>query len=43
MAEEAPVIFVHYETINYLMKKDVKGSTVNLTLEPRLEYVWLDR
>ena len=43
VAEEAPVIFVHYETINYLMKKDVKGSTVNLTLEPRLEYVWLDR
>ena len=43
VSEEAPVIFVHYETINYLMKKDVKGSTVNLTLEPRLEYVWLDR
>ncbi|HET9519835.1 MAG TPA: ABC transporter substrate-binding protein [Candidatus Limnocylindrales bacterium] len=43
VAEEAPVIFVHYETINYLMRKDVMGSTVNLTLEPRLEYVWLDR
>ena len=43
VSEEAPVIFVHYETINYLMRKDVKGSTVNLTLEPRLEYVWLDR
>jgi peptide/nickel transport system substrate-binding protein len=43
VAEEAPVIFVHYETINYLMRKDVKGSTVNPTLEPRLQYVWLDR
>lgn len=43
VAEEAPVIFVHYETIQYLMKKDVMGSTVNPTLEPRLEYIWLDR
>ena len=43
VADEAPVIFVHYETINYLMKKDVMGSTVNPTLEPRLEHIWLDR
>jgi len=43
VAEEVPVHFVHYETLNYLMRNDVKGSTVNPTLEPRLQYVWLDR
>ncbi len=43
VSEEAPVIFVHYETINYLMRKDVMGSTVNPLLEPRVEYMWLDR
>lgn len=42
-AEEVPVHFVHYETLNYLMRKDVVGSTVNETLEPRLQFVWLDR
>ncbi|MBF6605646.1 MAG: hypothetical protein IVW53_08715 [Chloroflexi bacterium] len=41
--EDAPLIFAHYETINYLMKKDVVGSTVNPTLELRLENVWLNR
>ena len=41
--DDVPLIFVHYETINYLMKKDVIGSTVNPTLELRLENVWLDR
>lgn len=40
---EVPVHFVHYETINYLMRNDVMGSTVNPTLEPRLHLVWLDR
>ena len=33
---DAPLIFVHYETINYLMNNDVAGSTVNPTLELRL-------
>jgi peptide/nickel transport system substrate-binding protein len=33
--EEAPICFVHFETINYLMRKDVAGSTVNPTLETR--------
>ncbi len=37
--EDAPIIFVHYETINYLMQKDVGGSTVNPTLELRLQNV----
>ena len=32
-------IFVHYETINYLMRKNVEGSTVNPTLGLRLENV----
>jgi len=39
VAEEAPIVFAHYETINYLMNKNVCGSTVNPTLELRLELV----
>jgi peptide/nickel transport system substrate-binding protein len=35
--EEAPLIFVHYETINYLMTNDVVGASVNPTLGLRLE------
>lgn len=34
-----PLIFAHYETINYLMNRNVVGSTVNPTLELRLEDV----
>ena len=30
---------MHYETINYLMQKDVVGSTVNPTLELRMQDV----
>jgi len=30
---DAPIVFAHYETINYLMQKKVVGSTVNPTLE----------
>jgi len=37
--DDAPVIFVHYETINYLMNENVTGSTVNPTLELRMENV----
>ncbi|MEO8476335.1 MAG: ABC transporter substrate-binding protein [Actinomycetota bacterium] len=37
--EDAPIIFVHYETINYLMTKTVAGSSVNPTLELRLQEV----
>ncbi len=37
--KDNPLIFAHYETINYLMNKDVVGSTVNPTLELRLENV----
>jgi peptide/nickel transport system substrate-binding protein len=39
VAQDAPIIFAHYETINYLMRKGVCGSTVNPTLELRLERV----
>jgi peptide/nickel transport system substrate-binding protein len=33
--EDVPLIFVHYETLNYLMRKEVHGSTTNPTLEIR--------
>jgi peptide/nickel transport system substrate-binding protein len=32
---DAPLIFVHYETLNYLMRKNITGSTINPTLELR--------
>ena len=37
--DECPLIFVHYETLNYLMQKNVTGSTVGPTLELELEDV----
>ena len=37
--DDAPIIFAHYETINYLMQKDVVGASVNPTLELRLQNV----
>jgi len=37
--DDAPIIFAHYETINYLMQKDVAGASVNPTLELRLQNV----
>jgi peptide/nickel transport system substrate-binding protein len=36
---DVPLVFAHYETINYLMRKNVSGSTVNPTLELRMETV----
>ena len=39
VAQDAPIVFAHYETINYLMRNDVCGSTVNPTLELRMELV----
>jgi peptide/nickel transport system substrate-binding protein len=38
--DEVPIILAHFETINYLMRKNVHGSTVNPTLELRMENVW---
>ena len=37
--EDSPIVFAHYETINYLMQKNVVGSTVNPTLELRMQEV----
>jgi peptide/nickel transport system substrate-binding protein len=37
---DAPLVFVHYETINYLMRSNVQGSTVNPPLELRFGQVW---
>jgi peptide/nickel transport system substrate-binding protein len=38
--DEVPIIMAHFETINYLMRNGVNGSTVNPTLELRMEQVW---
>ncbi len=38
--EDCPLVFVHYETINYLMNADVHGSTVNPPLELNFGEVW---
>jgi peptide/nickel transport system substrate-binding protein len=34
--DDVPLLFVHYETLNYLMRKAVHGSTTNPTLELRM-------
>jgi peptide/nickel transport system substrate-binding protein len=36
---DAPIIFTHYDTINYLMQKNVVGSTVSPALELNLKDV----
>ena len=41
--DDVPLLFVHYETLNYLMRKGVTGSTTNPTLELRLENVALPK
>ena len=38
-----PLLFVHYETLNYLMRKCVTGSTTNPTLELRMGNVALPK
>ncbi len=37
VTEEAPFVFTHYETINYLMNKGVTGSTITPTLSLHME------
>jgi peptide/nickel transport system substrate-binding protein len=37
--DDSPIVFAHYETINYLMQKNVVGSTINPTLELRMQNV----
>lgn len=39
VTEEAPLVFTHYETINYLMNKNVTGSVITPTLSLHLEDV----
>jgi peptide/nickel transport system substrate-binding protein len=41
--DDVPLLFVHYETLNYLMRKGVAGSTTNPTLELRMENVSLPK
>lgn len=38
--EDSPIVFAHYETLNYLMSKDVHGSTITPVLELNLDEVW---
>ncbi|MDB5862054.1 MAG: Peptide/nickel transport system substrate-binding protein [Ramlibacter sp.] len=41
--DDVPLLFVHYETLNYLMRKGVTGSTTNPTLELRMGDVSLPK
>ncbi|WP_329131222.1 ABC transporter substrate-binding protein [Streptomyces sp. NBC_01476] len=41
--DDAPLVFVHYETINYLMRSGVFGSTINPSLELGFGHVWKQR
>ena len=37
VTEDAPLVFTHYETIHYLMNKNVTGSTITPTLSLHME------
>jgi peptide/nickel transport system substrate-binding protein len=39
VTEDAPLVFTHYETLNYLMNKNVTGSKITPTLSLHLEDV----
>ena len=39
VTEDAPLVFAHYETVNYLMNKNVAGSAITPTLSLHLENV----
>ncbi|MBC7760753.1 MAG: hypothetical protein H7201_02940 [Candidatus Saccharibacteria bacterium] len=39
MTSDAPLVFTHYETLNYLMNKNVVGSTITPTLSLHMENV----
>jgi peptide/nickel transport system substrate-binding protein len=38
--DDAPLVFAHYETLNYLMRNNVAGSKINPPLELNLGDVW---
>jgi peptide/nickel transport system substrate-binding protein len=39
VTSDAPLVFTHYETLNYLMNKNVTGSTISPTLSLHMENV----
>jgi peptide/nickel transport system substrate-binding protein len=39
VTQDAPLVFAHYETVNYLMNKNVTGSAITPTLSLHLEQV----
>jgi peptide/nickel transport system substrate-binding protein len=39
IADDVPITFAHYETLNYLMQKNVVGSTINPNLQLRVEQI----
>ena len=39
VTQDAPLVLVHYETVNYLMNKNVVGSGITPTLSLHLENV----
>jgi peptide/nickel transport system substrate-binding protein len=39
VTNDAPFIFVHYETLHYLMNKNVQGSAITPTLSLHMEKV----
>lgn len=41
VTQDAPLVFVHYETLNYLMNRNVIGSAITPTLSLHLENVEL--
>ena len=41
--DEAPVIFTHYELVNYAFQNDVNGVRIVPTMDLRFEDVWLSK
>ena len=39
VTSDAPLVFAHYETLNYLMNKNVTGSAITPTLSLHMENV----
>ena len=39
VTEDAPLVFAHFETLNYLMNKNVMGSTITPTLSLHMEKI----
>ncbi len=39
MTSDAPIVFAHFETLHYLMNKNVLGSTITPTLSLHMEKI----